>query len=499
MPSKQDIEDAQTLLAAHRATLANFLNQQATFSIAHTPPAVLTGMREARTEIQSLKGVLRAWNVPVEDLPNDPALPPAQAVPPPPAVPARPRRLWQDALAAAAKGEWAHAERLFAQVEALNPQYEDVQTRRAEAHERATLAAARADDDWEAVLAALANAPPDFADPQGHQTWAEARQRRDQRYEVALKAAATPQWQAAVPYLVALLSEAPGDQEIIAWLAHVPPLQAEVARRQRWLPAMVEVPAGPLLMGSSAQQIAAVISERANPNESAKPTWVEDEQPQHTLTLPRYAIGKTPVTNAQFRPFVEGDGYTNQAYWDADGWQRRKQAKRVKPSLWDDAKWHGANYPVVGVTWYEAMAYTRWLSAQTGLPFSLPTEAMWEKAARGPDGRIYPWGNNWEQGRCNSREANIERTTPVGQYPGGASPYGALDMAGNVWEWCSTPLLSYPLANELLNELRTSSRYVLRGGSWGDDRVYARCALRFDYYPHIDGGSGGFRIAHLFS
>ncbi len=443
--------------------MATLLNQQATFSNAHTPPAVLTSMREARTAIQRLKGVLRAWNVPVEDLPT----------------------LWQAALAAAAKGEWAHAERLFAQVAALKPQYEDVQTRWAEARVRATLAASRADDDWETVLAALANAPLDFADPQGHRTWAEARQRRDQRYEAALKAAASSQWQAAVPYLVALLAEAPDDQASSTWLAHFPPLQAEVARRQRWLPTMVKVPAGPFLMGSS----------------SADQHAESDEKPQHTLSLPDYWIGKTPITNAQFRPFVEGDGYTNQAYWTAAGWQWREGEKLVKPLYWDDAKWNGADYPVIGVSWFEAVAYCRWLSAQTGITFCLPSEAEWEKAARGADGRIYPWGNPWETGRCNSEEANIQGTTPVGQYPSGASPYGALDMAGNVWEWCATKW-GKPYPHQVEDEwqavyVEADQNRVLRGGSWYVDRTFVRGASRLNLNPRDRYNFKGLRIAQL--
>ena len=263
-----------------------------------------------------------------------------------------------------------------------------------------------------------------------------------------------------------------------------------------WVPEMVEIPAGSFLMGSTDRQIAAAIRQGASAH------WVQGEQPQHTLTLPRYELGKTPVTNFQFRPFLEGDGYTNQAYWDADGWRWREQAQRKAPGHWHDAKWNGAYQPVVGVTWYEALAYACWLSVQTGMAFRLPTEAMWEKAARGPDGRIYPWGNTWEAGRANTDEAKLGKTTPVGQYPSGASPYGALDMSGNVWEWCSTPRMPYPLPNELLIEtlytmnIRSSNASVLRGGAWRNLRVNARCAYRNVRAPQ--DGRGGMRIARLF-
>ena len=169
----------------------------------------------------------------------------------------------------------------------------------------------------------------------------------------------------------------------------------------------------------------------------------DDEKPQHTLELPAYWIGKTEVTNAQFRPFVEGDGYSNQAYWTEAGWAWRQENNRTKPRYWDDPQWNGETQPVVGVTWVEAVAYVRWLSAQTGMEFRLPTEAEWEKAARGTDGRIWPWGNAWAEGPANTSEAGLNTSTPVGQYPAGASPYGALDMAGNVREWCATVYGAY--------------------------------------------------------
>lgn len=139
----------------------------------------------------------------------------------------------------------------------------------------------------------------------------------------------------------------------------------------------VEIPAGPFLMGSHV----------------GDPVADDDEKPQHELTLPTYWMGKTEVTNAQFRPFVEGDGYTNQDYWTDVGWAWREEAGITTPCRWDDAEWNGADQPVVCVSWFEAVAYARWASAQTGQELRLPTEAEWEKAARGPSGFIWPWGN----------------------------------------------------------------------------------------------------------
>ncbi len=247
---------------------------------------------------------------------------------------------------------------------------------------------------------------------------------------------------------------------------------------------LIHVPAGPFLMGSS------------DADKQAR----GDEKPQHRLELPAYWIGKTPVTNAQFRPFVEGDGYRNQAYWTQAGWQWREQEQIIKPGYWDDAKWNGAASPVVMVSWFEAVAYCRWLSAQTGHPFRLPSEAEWEKAARGPDGHIWPWGNTWEAGRCNSKEAGIGQTTPVGQFPGGASPYGALDMAGNVWEWCATVYgkgYPYALEDEWADAyLEPDAGRRLRGGSWYNQQKHVRGAYRYvSFNSRYRDGNFGLRVA----
>ena len=257
---------------------------------------------------------------------------------------------------------------------------------------------------------------------------------------------------------------------------------------------MVKVPAGPFLMGSTDQQIATVVSQGANAD------WVKNEQPQHSLNLPDYWIGKTEVTNAQFRPFVEGDGYTNQAYWTAAGWAWRQAEKITQPDCWDNATFNGDTQPVVCVSWFEAVAYCRWLSKQTGIEFRLPSEAEWEKAARGSDGRIYPWGNTWDASVVNSSESNLQKTTPVGSYPKGASPYGAMDMAGNVWEWCATQWRKdypYQLEDEWQTTYleATADARVFRGGAWYRDSTGVRGAYRFNGAPRDRYFFGGMRVA----
>lgn len=115
------------------------------------------------------------------------------------------------------------------------------------------------------------------------------------------------------------------------------------------------------------------------------------EKPQHKLKLPSYQFGKYPVTNAEYQRFVEAGGYNDQRWWTKAGWRKKEEREWTEPR-WDDSFFNKPNQPVVGVTWYECVAYCTWLSAETGLQYRLPTEAEWEKAARGVDGRQYPWG-----------------------------------------------------------------------------------------------------------
>ncbi len=248
------------------------------------------------------------------------------------------------------------------------------------------------------------------------------------------------------------------------------------------IPAVVEVPAGPFLMGSS---------------EGDKRAMNNDEKPQHTLTLPTYWIGKTEVTNDEFRPFARGDGYTNRTYWTDDGWAWLQSKHRNGPSCLDDTP--KGDHPVVCVTWYEAAAYCRWLSVQTGMDFRLPSEAEWEKAARGTDGRIYPWGNIWVSGRAQSGESGQGFPGLVGRYRAGASPYGAMDMAGNVMEWTRSAYRDYPYDpndGREAEQHQAHERITLRGGAWVHYQEDLRVTKRDAREPDEDGGyATGFRIA----
>jgi len=219
---------------------------------------------------------------------------------------------------------------------------------------------------------------------------------------------------------------------------------------------MVKVPAGEFLMGS--------------PEGEGR----ENERPQHTLYLPDYYIARTPVTNARFARFIEDNGYQRQAFWTEAGWRVKEEKGWTWPRYWQDNQWNQPDQPVVGVSWYEALAYARWAG---GL---LPGEAEWEKAARGTDGRLYPWGNDPpDESRCNSG-SKVEGTTPVARYsPRGDSPYGCADMAGNVREWTRSSFQSYPYdPADGREDLESGGVRVLRGGSFLDLVRNIRCAVR---------------------
>jgi formylglycine-generating enzyme required for sulfatase activity len=156
------------------------------------------------------------------------------------------------------------------------------------------------------------------------------------------------------------------------------------------------------------------------------------------------------------------------------------------------------NHPVVCISWQDVVAYAAWLAKVTGQLWRLPTEAEWEKAACDTDGRSYPWGNTWDPRRANTNEGGKRSTTPVGAYPDGASPYGVLDMAGNVWEWTSTICRPYPYRgdDERKDMGNTTEDRVLRGGSWINYARLARAAYRD--YDHIDilADDVGARLVH---
>jgi formylglycine-generating enzyme required for sulfatase activity len=206
------------------------------------------------------------------------------------------------------------------------------------------------------------------------------------------------------------------------------------------------------------------------------------------ITVPAFEMTKHLITNAQFRPFVEAGGYEQKEWWTEEGWQARKREKRIAPRHWDEEQWNKDDYPVVGASWYDAIAFCRWLSDKTGQTITLPTDAQWSRGAGGEDGRSYAWGNEWDASRCNSQETGLAHTTPVSQYPTGASPYGVLDMSGNVWKWCLTGYETGTTETEG-KEIR-----LLRGGCWMDGKDGVKITHRLRHRPNLRSYLIGFYV-----
>ena len=225
----------------------------------------------------------------------------------------------------------------------------------------------------------------------------------------------------------------------------------------------------------------------------------DDERPQHEMPVDAFWIGLTEVTHAQYKYFVDAGGYEQEQWWTEAGWQWKTENKITQPYYWDDEQWNSAQQPVVGVSWYEATAYATWLAAETSLALRLPTEAEWEKAARGVDGRTYPWGDDVPTNQLLNYNGNLGRTVDVGSYPAGASLYGALDMAGNVWEWTATQWVeNYDnYVNIVYNSKEGNVTRTLRGGSWSGDVSVVRSANRSGSNPDNRGINVGFRVVFV--
>lgn len=228
-----------------------------------------------------------------------------------------------------------------------------------------------------------------------------------------------------------------------------------------------------------------------------------EESPQHTVLLGAFAIAETLATNALYARFQTATG-------------------AHRPITWrDELPAHLHTHPVVDVSWHDAQTFCTWLRSATGQPFRLPTEAEWETAARGEDARSFPWGNTFDPMRCNVKESAIGATTPVDRYTTGASPYGILDLAGNVWEWTQSLQAPYPYdpddgrndaapravprAPRLFRCLQRAApehapplvetRRIIRGGSYANPEGFARCACRLRLAPDRRTPFLGVRLA----
>lgn len=271
---------------------------------------------------------------------------------------------------------------------------------------------------------------------------------------------------------------------------------------------MVLIRAGWFEMGSTEKQIDAAYQLGKKYNKDTKRAWFKSETPRHRVWVDAYYMDKTEVTNREFRQFMDAGGYKQKNYWSAEGWKFIQQKKIVEPRYWKNSGFNQPNQPVVGVSWYEAEAYASWAGKQ------LPTEAQWEKAARGSDGRVYTWGNEAADGnRANYCDAKCGYAwkdkgendrymylSPVGSYELGKSPYGIYDLAGNVWEWVRDwydgDYYSRSPERNPVNDKTTQHR-VLRGGGWGNIPALLRTAYRNKVALKTRSGDVGFRCVVL--
>lgn len=244
----------------------------------------------------------------------------------------------------------------------------------------------------------------------------------------------------------------------------------------------VEIPGGEFIMGSDPEQ---------------DPLALDNEQPRHSEYIDTFWIARTEVTVDQFAAFVEATGYRTTAeeagsshVWTGPGWEDVAGASWRAPHGPGSSVENKQNHPVTHISWTDAQFFSNWAGVR------LPTEAEWEKACRGDeDSRFYPWGKNWpDKRRANFNmnvSMNVGDTTAVGSYPAGKSPYGLLDMSGNVWEWTQTKW-RWDYNTPADNSGQRNAQRVVRGGSFLGDAGYVRCAFR--YSPNIRDDGSGFRV-----
>ncbi len=234
-------------------------------------------------------------------------------------------------------------------------------------------------------------------------------------------------------------------------------------------PAMCRLPLGRFEMGLNAADCPELARRYAIPL-----AWLLKSTPRHAVDLDAYEIGRFPVTEQEYRQFLDET--------QLDAWPEHWLQTPPRPER--------RNHPVHGVPWNAVLLYVEWLQERTGRQYRIPSEAEWERAAAGTDGRAFPWGNRFEAHRCNTREGGVGSTTPVGIYPDGMSACGALDLAGNVEELVADLYAPYPGSS--YRDLEAGSYRITRGGVFCLDADLARCDRR---HGTRYAGPTGFRLA----
>ena len=243
----------------------------------------------------------------------------------------------------------------------------------------------------------------------------------------------------------------------------------------------VHIESGKFLMGSTQKEVEKIYQEARIRSSMLDRNIFSAETPQRWVTLSSFEISKYEVTNAQYYAFVIATGRPVPRGYNGE-------------PVWENPALNQAQQPVVGVTWYDAQAFAEWVGG------SLPTEAQWERAARGKNGAKYPWGNESPRRQFANFAKRQPSTTPVGQFPLGDTDTGISDLAGNVWEWCLDDYSQtfYQIAgnNQPVNTQHPNliRDRVIRGGSWDYGRIFIRSQLRFKFFPLDSANNIGFRI-----
>ncbi len=239
---------------------------------------------------------------------------------------------------------------------------------------------------------------------------------------------------------------------------------------------LVLIKRGSFLMGTSTQQMQILLKTEDWADDWMDKGLFQVEQPQHAVELETYAIARSPVTNTEYQEFILDTNHRVPRQWIGFSYPEEM-----------------GNHPVTEVSLADAFAFCTWLSKKTGNTYQLPTEAQWERAARGDDGRMYPWGNDFDPWRCNTKESGKAGTTWILSYsPSGDSPWGVSDMAGNVMEWTCSTMQPYPFLHQPPQAEREN--VIVRGGSWYYSRRLARCASRETVLSTLTSPAIGFRV-----
>jgi len=290
-------------------------------------------------------------------------------------------------------------------------------------------------------------------------------------------------------------------------------------------PDMVDLPGGQFVIGSARAEADAAgkayeqywLSQGNEELAKYARIWPQDAINDQPVRLAPFALARYPVTNAQYQIFMQHGGYDPSAPWWDDAarawlarddaatpglkeWQRRKH--KDQPEFWDDERFGSArpNHPVVGISWYEATAFCRWLTQylSDGFEYCLPSEAEWEYVARGTTRRTYAWGDEEPDGERANFNMIYNGTTAVGCFPGGATPEGLLDMTGNVWEWTRSEYRPYPYdPNDGREDGAEPARkyFTLRGGGWNNQSIFLRASPRYSHSPDTHYLNVGLRLA----